>query len=93
MVVLSGFLFNAKFFGVQSEFYCGHGTYRASSVGKNRRLMKQLVESLSKRDCLCNYHVISITTVTTNVTFTYSYIDNRKMVDRLTFINNGNERT
>jgi hypothetical protein len=73
VVLLSGFLFNTKFRGVQSEFYCGHSTYM-SSVGKNRRLAKQLVDSLTKLDCRYNY-VISITAVTTNVTFTYSYID------------------
>jgi len=72
---LSGLLFNTKYCGVRADFYCDHGIYCASSVGKNRRLVKQLVASLTERDCPHNYHVISITAVTTSVTFPYSYID------------------
>ena len=60
---------------MRADFYCDHGIYRASSVGKIRLLMKQLVASLTKRDCLYNYHVINSIVVTNTVTFPYSYID------------------
>lgn len=74
-MLLSGLLFNTKFCDVRTDFYCDHIIYRASSVGKNHSLVKQLVVSLTERDSLYNYHVISITAVTTTVTFTYSYMD------------------
>jgi len=73
---LSGILFNTQFCGVRTDFYCCHGICRASSVGKIRRLKKQLLANLTKRDCLYNYHVINITAVTNTVTFPYSYVDN-----------------
>ena len=52
VVLLSGIIFNAKISGVRTDFYCDHGIYRASSVGKIHRLAKQLVASLNKPDSL-----------------------------------------